>query len=103
MIFNKGSFIIHPKWYVILRVSADIWIRMQLQQWGDGAVSDRGEAAANPDEAAQGEHAHTFFSGKVFLHKSSWGILAFHREKEEKEKKSSLTKATLPCRSFSEQ
>ena len=37
-------------------LSADIWIRMQLQQWRDGAVSDGGEAAANPDEAAQGEH-----------------------------------------------
>lgn len=32
---------------------------MQLQQRGDGAVSDGGEAAANPDEAAQGEHTHT--------------------------------------------
>lgn len=31
---------------------------MQLQQRGDGAVSDGGEAAAHPDEAAQGEHKH---------------------------------------------
>lgn len=37
---------------------ADIRIGMQLQQRGDGAVSDGGEAAAHPDEAAQGEHKH---------------------------------------------
>lgn len=41
-----------------LCMCADIRIGMQLQQRGDGAVSDGGEAAAHPDEAAQGEHKH---------------------------------------------
>lgn len=41
-----------------LCMRADIRIGMQLQQRGDGAVSDGGEAAAHPDEAAQGEHKH---------------------------------------------
>lgn len=62
-------------------LSADIWIRMQLQQWRDGAVSDGGEAAANPDEAAQGEHALTDVqwldtiwipSGKVVFCHQEW-------------------------------
>lgn len=40
---------------IALCLCADIWIRMQLQQRGGGAVPDGSEAAAHADEAAKSE------------------------------------------------